>query len=125
MNQKTKDNFIYLGVGLTVAAGFIIYMFYTERTTGRIQEIPAPILWGILSTPCIIGLIFERFWKYRRSRSLWVTSIAVTLINISAMFIAYFFHWNPPAIVWSTITLVCLIAVFAVAQKIVVGNHSK
>jgi len=70
MKQKTKDNLIYLGVGLTIAAGFTIYMFYTERTTGRIQEIPGPILWGILSTPAIVALIFERFWEYRGRRSL-------------------------------------------------------
>ena len=55
MKEKTRDNLIYLGVGLTIAAAGIFYAFYTERTTGKIQQIPGSILWGILSTPVIIG----------------------------------------------------------------------
>ena len=48
MKQKTRDNLIYLGVGLGVAGAGIFYAFYTERTTGTIQQIPGPILWGII-----------------------------------------------------------------------------
>jgi len=123
MRQKTKDNLIYLGVGLTIAAGFTIYMFYTEKTKGRIQEIPGPILWGILSTPGIVALIFERFWEYRRRRSLWVVSIVAASINVLAVFVAYSFRWNPPVIVWSTMTVLWIIAVFIVAQKFVINNR--
>ena len=122
MRQKTKDNLIYLGVGLTIAAGFTIYMFYTERTTGRIQEIPRPILWGIFSTPVIVALVFERLWEYRHRRSLWVVSIVVASINVLAIFVAYSLRWDPPLIVWSTMTGIWIIAVFIVAQKVVTRN---
>jgi len=124
MKQKTKDNLIYLGVGLTVAAGFMFYMFYTERTTGRIGEIPMPILWGILSTPTIVALLFEQFWEYRRNRSLWVLSISVALVNILAVFLAYSFRWSPPLIVWSIITGFWITVVFIVAQKFVTNQRS-
>ena len=119
MKQTTKDNFIYLGVGLTIAAGFIFYAFYTERTTGRIQQIPGPILWGMLSTPLIVALIFERFWEHRRRRSLWVISIVAVLVNVSEMCIAYSFRWNPPVIVWSVVTVLWVTVVFIVAKKLV------
>ncbi|SRR6266566_1989219 len=124
MRQKTKDNLIYLGVGLIIVAGFTTYMFYTERTTGRIQEIPGPILWGILSTPGIVALILERFWEYRRRRSLWVLLIVAASINVSAVFVAHYFRWNPPVIVWSTMTGLWIMAIFIVAQKFVARNHS-
>ena len=125
MRQTTKDNLIYVGVGLIVAAGFTIYMFYTERATGRVQEIPGPILWGILSTPVIVALIFERFWQFRRRLLLWVISIIAASINVLAMFVAYSFQWNPPAIVWSGMTVLWVIVVFIVAQKFVTRNRSE
>jgi peptidoglycan/LPS O-acetylase OafA/YrhL len=114
ITQKTKDSLLYLSVGLAIAAAFITYMFYTEAATGRIQEIPGPVLWGILSTPAIVALILERFWEYRRRRSLWIVCTGAA-INIAAMSVAYRFQWNPPAIVWSipTVLLVTVILVFA------------
>jgi hypothetical protein len=124
MKQTTKDNLIYLAVGLTIAAAFIIYAFYTERATGRFQEIPGPILWGIFSTPGIVALIFERFWEHRHRPSLWVVSSAVAAINLSAVFVAYSLRWNPPVIVWSTMTGLWVIIVFIVAEKFVVRDHS-
>jgi hypothetical protein len=117
MRQKSKDNLIYLGVGLIIAAGFTIYMFYTERTTGRIPEIPGSILWGILSTPAVVALIFERFWEYRRRRSLWLVSTFAASMNVLAAFVAHSFRWNPPMIVWSTMTGLWIMAVFIAAQK--------
>src|SRR5215469_10102744 len=117
MKQKTKDNLIYLSAGLAIAAGFTIHMLYTERTTGRIQEIPGPILWGILSTPLIVALILERFWQYRHRRSVWLISIVAGAINVSAILVAYFLHWNPPAIIWSTVTVLGVILVFKLADK--------
>jgi hypothetical protein len=89
MKEKTRDSVIYLGVGLTIAAGFTVYMLYTERAAGRIREIPGPILWGILSTPGIVALILERFWEHRRRRALWGILIIVALANISATLTAY------------------------------------
>jgi len=124
MKQTTRDNLIYLTVGLTVAGGFIFYAFYTERTTGKIPYIPKPILWGIFSTPVIVALIFERFWEYRRQRSLWVVSIVAASLNVLAVFVAYSLRWNPPVIVWSTITGLWIIGVFIVAQKVVTRNRS-
>jgi len=117
MKQKIKDNLIYLSVGLTVAAGFIFYAFYTERTTGTIHEIPRPILWVILSTPVIAALIFERFWEYRRRHSLWIISIIAASINVGAMFLAHRFRWNPPVIVWSSMTVAWVTVVLVVAGK--------
>jgi hypothetical protein len=122
MKQKTKDNLIYLGVSLTIAAGFIFYMFYTERTTGRIREIPGPILWGIISTPGIVALIFERFWQYRCRRSLWMITGLAASMNVVAMVTAYYLEWNPPVILWSAATVLWVIVVFAVAQKAVARN---
>ena len=57
MKPKTRDNLIYIGVALTIVAGFTTYMFYGEGTTGTIRDIPGPILWGILSTPGIVALV--------------------------------------------------------------------
>jgi hypothetical protein len=125
MRQTTKDNLIYVGVGLIVAAGLTIYIFYTERTTGRIQEIRGPILWGILSTPGIVALIFERFWQFRRRLLLWVISIIAAPINVLAMFVAYSFPWNPPAIVWSGMTVLWVIIVFIVAQKFLTRDRNE
>lgn len=124
MKQKTRDNLIYLGAAVAIAAGFTIYMFHTESSTGGIQEIPGPILWGILSTPAIVALIFERFWEHRHRRSLWLVSIVVASINLLAVFLAYSFRWNPPVIVWSTMTGLWIIAVFIVAGKLVARDRS-
>src|SRR5581483_7551583 len=104
MKPKTRDNLIYLAVGGTIAAAVTFYIFYTDRTMGRIPEIPGPLLWGILSTPGILALILERFWKHRRRRELWLILIVAAAINTSAMLVAYFRQWNPPLIVWSTMT---------------------
>lgn len=85
MKQKTKDNLIYLGVAGTIVAALSYYIFYTDKTMGRIPKIPGPILWGVLSTPGIIALILERFWEHRRRLSLWVISGVVALINVSVI----------------------------------------
>lgn len=104
MKEKTKDNLIYLGVGLAIVAGFTTYMFYTERKTGTIQEIPRPVPWGIFSTPGIVALMLEQFWEYRRRRGLWVALIAAASINVLAVWAVYSYGWDPPLIVWSTVT---------------------
>jgi len=124
MKQKIKDNLIYLCVGLAIAAAFTIYMFYVERTTGRIQQIPGPILWGILSTPGIVALILERFWEYRRRRLLWLILVGTMSINVLAMYIAYFFRWDPPVIVWSALTVPCVIVAFIAGERFVVRKRS-
>ncbi len=124
MTQKIKDNLIYLAVGLAIAASFTIYMFYTEKATGRIQEIPGPILWGILSTPGIFAIIFERFWQYRRRRSLWIISIIAASVNVLAVFVAYSLRWKLPVIVWSVATVLWVIVVFIVAKKLLVRDRS-
>src|SRR5690242_10202103 len=105
MKQKSRDNLIYLSVGLGIAAAFTVYGIYTLKTTGDLPDIPGPVLWGILSTPVIVALILERYWKYRHRRSLWLLSFVAALINICAMLIAYALRWNPPVIVWSAMTL--------------------
>jgi len=120
MKQKTKDNLIYLGVAGTIVAALSCYIFYTDKTMGRIPKIPGPILWGVLSTPGIVALILERFWEHRRRLSLWVILGVVALINVSVMFIAYSSRWNPPVLVWSAATVLCLMAAFFVAGKILV-----
>jgi len=117
MHQKLKDNLIYLGVAGIGAAALTFYVFYTDRTMGRIPQISGSLLWGILSTPVIVALILERFWKHRGRRALWVMLIAAAVINASVMFAAYHQHWNPPVILCSTITGLCLVLVFVVAEK--------
>jgi len=117
MKEKTRDNLIYLGVAGVIVAAFTLYGIYTVKTTGNVPNIPGPILWGILSTPCIVALILERFWKHRHRRALWAILIAAASINISAMVAAYRWQWNPPVIVWSTMTVLWVIVVFVAAEK--------
>jgi len=124
MEDKTKDNLIYLAVGGVIAAALAFYIFYTDRTMGRIPKIPGPLLWGILSTPCIIALIVERFWKHRRRRALWVILIATVSINVSAMVAAYSWQWNPPVLIWSTMTALWVVVVFVVAEKFLSWERS-
>lgn len=124
MKQQTKDNVIYLGVAGAIAAALTFYVFYTDRTMGRIPKIPGPLLWGILSTPGILALIMERFWGHRRRRALWVILIVAASINVSAMFAAYFWQWNPPVIVWSTMTALWVVVVFVVAEKLLAWEPS-
>jgi peptidoglycan/LPS O-acetylase OafA/YrhL len=124
MKRKTKNNLIYLGVAGVIVTALAFYIFYTDRTMGRIPDIPGPILWGILSTPGIMALVLERFWEHRRRRSLWVILIIAALLNVSAMVVAYSFEWNPPVIVWSVMTVLWVIVVFTVAEKFVVPKNS-
>jgi hypothetical protein len=124
MKQKTKDNLIYLGVAGTIVAALTFYVFYTDRTMGRIPEIPEPLLWGILSTPGIAALILERFWEHRRRPMLWVILIVTASINVSAMFAAYWRRWNPPVVVWSTMTVLWVIVVFVVAGRLLARGRS-
>lgn len=120
MKQKTRDNLIYVGVALAVVAAFTSYGIYTVRATGTVRDIPGPMLWGILSTPTIIALILERFWEHRRRPLLWLILGVVALINVSIMFVAYSARWNPPVIVWSAATVLCLLVAFFVARKILI-----
>jgi peptidoglycan/LPS O-acetylase OafA/YrhL len=122
MKQKTRDNLIYLGVAIAIVAAFTGYGIYAVKTTGEAPDIPGPILWGILSTPGIVALILERFWRYRHRRSLWVICIVAAAINVSAMFIAYSLRWNPPVIVWSVMTVLWVIFVFVVTEKFVIRD---
>jgi hypothetical protein len=124
MKQKTKDNLIYLGVAGTVVAAFTLYGIYAVKTTGTVPDIPGSILWGILSTPVIVALILERFWRHRRRRALWVILILAASIDVSAVFTAYSWQWNPPVIVWSTMTVLWVVVVFVVANKILAWERS-
>ncbi len=123
MKQTTKDNLIYLAVALAIVTGVVFYAFYTERMTGKVQEIPGPILWGILSTPVIIALILERYWEHRRQRWLLVIAMSAALTNILAMFVAYSFRWDPPVMVWVVITVLWIIAAFILADKVVLRSR--
>lgn len=118
MKPKTRDNLIYLGVALAVVAGFTTYMFYGEGTTGTIRGIRGPILWGILSTPIIVALVLNGFWKYRRRPALWVIAAVVAAINISVVAFACHRRWDPPVLWWSIPTGFCMIPLFVVIQKI-------
>jgi peptidoglycan/LPS O-acetylase OafA/YrhL len=124
MKAKTRDNLIYLGVAGAVVAAFTLYGIYAVKTTGTVPDIPGSILWGILSTPGIVALILERFWKQRRRRLLWVILISVASINVSAVFAVYSWHWNPPIVVWSTGTGLSVVLVFVVADKLLAWNRS-
>jgi hypothetical protein len=124
MKPKTRDNLIYVGVALTIVAGFTTYMFYGEGTSGTIRDIPGPILWGILSTPAIVGLVLEGFWKYRRRLTLWVILAVIAAANVSVVGIAYSRGWNPPVLVWSTLTGLSMIPIFIVTSKILGARGS-
>lgn len=124
MEQKTKDNLIYLGVAGIIAGAFVFYVFYTDRTMGRTPQIPEPLLWGIFSTPGIVALILERFWKQRRRPMLWAILTVTGSINIAAMVAAYSRHWNPPVIFLSMITGLLMIVIFVVAEKFLSWDRS-
>jgi Na+/melibiose symporter-like transporter len=119
MKQKTKDNLIYLGVAGAVAVALIFYVFYTDRTLGRIPDISGPILWGFLSTPVLVALVLERFWEYCRRRSLWIITVVAASTNMSLMFMAHCFRWDPPVIVCSAMTVVWVTVALVVAGKFV------
>jgi peptidoglycan/LPS O-acetylase OafA/YrhL len=125
MKPKTRDNLIYLGVALTIVAGFTTYMFYGEGTTRTIRDIPGPILWGILSTPGIVALLLEGFWRYRRRPALWIILGVIAAINISAVTIAYLRGWNPPVLVWSMVTGACMIPICVLTSKLLGTEGSK
>src|SRR5690349_4528494 len=122
MKPKTRDNLIYLGVALAIVAGFTTYMFWDEGTTGTIRDIPGPILWGIFSTPGIIALVLEAFWKYRRRPALWVIAAIVAAVNISVVACAYHRRWEPPVLWWSIPTGFCMIPLFVVIKRILGSN---
>jgi hypothetical protein len=124
VKPKTKDNIIYLGVGGTIVAALAFYIFYNDRLKGSIPEIPPPLLWGILSTPVIIALILERFWRHRRRLTLWVILVAAASSNVLAMLAAYSRHWNLPIIFLSTMTALWAVVIFIVAEKLLSWEHS-
>lgn len=123
MKQKTKDNLIYLGIAGAIAAALTFYVFYADRTLGRIPDISGPMLWGLLSSPIIAALVLERFWKYRHRLWFWLISCAAVSINLSITFIAHYFRWNPPVIVWSAITVLWVTFVLIAAGRFVTHNH--
>jgi hypothetical protein len=117
MEQKTKDNLIYLSVAGAVGGALTFYIFYADRTLGRIPDISGPILWSVLSTPVIVALLVAQFWVHRRRLWLWVLSFVAGSVNVVAMFVAHRFGWNPPVIVWSATTGFWVMVVFFVAGK--------
>lgn len=125
MKQKTRDNLIYVGVALTMVAGFTTYMFYGEGSKGTIRDIPGPILWGILSTPGIVALVLEGFWKYRRRPALWVILAVIAAVNVSVVAIAYSRGWNPPVLVWSALTGFSMIPIFVISSKILGSERGR
>jgi len=124
MKPKTRDNLIYLGVALAIVAAFTTYTFYGVGTTGTIRDIPGPILWGIISTPGIVGLVLEGFWKYRRRPALWIILAVIATINISLVTVAYFRGWSPPVLVWSMLTGACMVPIFVFTSKVLGAKGS-
>ncbi len=125
MKQSTKDNLIYLSVGLTVAGVLAFYVFYNARTLGTVPEIPGPVLWGLMSSPVIVAFIFERFWQHRRRRWLWAIGGAAGLLNGFSCLIAYMLRLSPPVWVWSAMTMAWVTIAFMAASKVLVKGHNK
>ena len=125
MKQKSKDNLVYLGVAGVIVGILAFYIFYTDKTMGRIPEVPGAILWGILSTPAILALVLEQFWGYRRRYELWLILLVLTVANVSTVFIAYHLHWNPPVVEWSTLTGLGIIVVFVVTNKVLTKENNQ
>jgi hypothetical protein len=73
----------------------------------------------MFSTPVIIALVFERFWQFRRRLSLWVVAIIAAAGNVLSIFFANSHGWNPPLLVWSTMTGLWVTAVLVVAGRFV------
>jgi hypothetical protein len=119
MKQKTKDNLIYVGVGLTIALGLATYILWSERITGRIPQIGGPILWGLITTPGMVALLLDQFWEFRRRPLLWVILAVAATLNLVGIFIARAFRWNPPVIMWSIITVPWFTFVIIVAGKLI------
>jgi|SRR5271157_442829 len=118
MKQRTRDNLIYLSVALAIVACVATYVFYTDRSMGRIPVPPGSVLWGILSTPAVVALVLEGFWKYRRRPALWVILAVIAAVNVSVVAIAYSRGWNPPVLVWSALTGFSMIPIFVITSKI-------
>lgn len=118
MKQSTKDNLIYLAVGLIVAGVLAFYIFYTDTTLGTIPDIPGPVLWGVISTPLIAALILEQFWQHRRRRCVWAISGAAALLNGLSCFLAYLLRLNPSVWAWVAMTTIWVTVAFTVASKV-------
>lgn len=118
MKQKTRDNLVYLGVAGAIAALVAFYVFYTDKTLGRIPKIPQPLLWGIFSTLGIFALVLERFWQHRRRLALWVILVVAAAVNVTAVLTACLQQWNPSMPVWSTFTTLWVVAIFVVGDKL-------
>jgi len=122
MRRTIKDNLIYLAVAGVIVAGLLFSILYTDKVLGRIPAIPGPILWGILSTPTIMALVLERYWRSRHRPILWVVSFAAAFINVCAMLAAYSLRWSPRPVVWSSITALWVMVVFIIAEKLLAGT---
>jgi hypothetical protein len=122
MKQTTRDNLIYLGVGLTVAGAGVFYAFYTDRTLGRTPVPSVGTLWGIFSTPIVAALLLEGYWRYRRRPMLWVILAAVAAVNVSVVLVARREGWNPPVLAWSLATGFLMIPLFVITAKLLGGG---
>ena len=118
MKPSTKDNLTYLTIALLIVAALVFYIFYTERTTGRIQEIAGPVLWGIISTSGIVALLFNQFWAFRRRPLLWAITAVVALLNGTSLILADSVRWNPRVVVWGAITLIWVYIGFFAGEKL-------
>lgn len=125
LSEKTRDNLIYLGVGVAIAGALAFYIFYTEKTTGDLPDFPGHLFWGILSTPLVAALLFEQFWEFRRRRSLWVVALVAASLNVLAIFVVHAYGWDPPAGVWAAITGALVTLAILAAGWIVVPNVGK
>jgi hypothetical protein len=124
VEHKTKDNLIYLGAAGIIVAALASYIFYADRFWGRIPEIPPFLLWGLLSTPVIMGLILERFWQQRRRPLVWVVLFLAASLNIGALVIAQARHWKSPVVFLSMMTAIWVIVIFALLEKLLSPESS-
>lgn len=118
MKTATRDNLIYLTVALGIVGALVAYMFVSERVTGSVRPIPGAVLWGLLSTPVIVALIFERFWSQRRRARLWFVALVAGAINIAVIAASYYRGWRAPILVWSTMTALLFGLAMTVIKKV-------
>lgn len=108
MKERTRDNLIYLGVGLVVVAVAYGTMFYHGATRGTIPEIPDAVLWGTISTLMFFALFLEQFWQERRRRLVWAGCGAVIIGNVCFVGVVFRFWPDIPIVLMAFVSGVLL-----------------
>lgn len=119
MKPKLRDNLVYLSVGGLLFATLATFILYSANTKGRIPSIPPAILWAALSSPVLVALVLEHFWRFRRDWRLWALVSMTLLGNLVLVLIAQGAHLQPSLAVWTLLAMAWLSTMLFLGHKFV------